>query len=206
MEKFKLNVKDINAQRISLNVDKANANNSESQSAVSSSLLFVAGVGMDDRNVHQKQNNGTQMNTQFMQSLKFMFGIFSNWFMIGCILLLSMIYYQFANYYQYGRITSHFSLAYFEIKSNGNKTYDIAAQASVIGLCCLYVVFNAFILHNLFKIRKLGNNDDEQNCNEILAPIDDDDNDNEDDTELNDYTDNSEKGMSTKRADKWRKL
>lgn len=92
------------------------------------------------------------MDSIFHQSIDSVFTIVSNPIMIICSLSLSLIYYNFSNYYAQGKPISHFSLMYFMF------THDQETKTRneiCIFLIIIYCVINMNVLFNLYKLKQM---------------------------------------------------
>ena len=93
----------------------------------------------------------TEIKIAFLQILNAYFGIVSHWLILVVFTILTVIYYVYSTFYQCGKITSHFSLAYFEFSDTNN---DIVSTVICISLILIFVIFNGYILCCLFKMKQ----------------------------------------------------
>lgn len=121
----------------------------------------------------------------------FMFDIFSHYIFVLILIILSILYYFFSNYYECGRTVSHFAITYF---MNNNGEYNLLLQTFVIVLA---TSLSCFVL---FSLIKLANSDNSKFRFESIQTLTMIENDNDDECKLKEYKSNCKSNCSNCRG------
>ena len=98
------------------------------------------------------KNDDTYNNLLFLSFLKHMVDATSNYLIIPIVGALIIFYYFLSSYYDCGRITSHFTLAYIELDFNNNSISQWLCQLFIIWV---FIIFNANMFYYLSWLNKM---------------------------------------------------
>lgn len=87
--------------------------------------------------------------SKFKQNIMFVLNAISHWVIIMIVIILTIVYYIFSNYYKCGKMISHFSLNYYLIDNKDEKVW-----INLILVACFIAHFGIILYTFAFKLNK----------------------------------------------------